>query len=748
MRYAENLLTRLRRGTIGTGASVMCERALDKAGMNWRASYSPAFAALSTSQANRARVQLERSMRKSAQDAQARTREELAAELAAMSRLHELSTELLAETQLQPLLEKVLSATIELQNADFGTVQLYDADKHMLTLVAQRGFDAAFAARFGTVDETSHMSCGRALRCGKRVIIEDMLTDGQYHPLLETAAEAGYRAQQSTPLFGRGGELIGMLSTHFVRPRRPLESELRFTDLYARHAADAIERKRSEEMLRMSEKRFRRYFNLASIGMVVTFATKRIIEVNDELCNILGYDRRELLHMTWQEITHPDDVAADEAQFSRVLAGEIERYVLGKRWITKDGRIIHSVTAARCVRHSDGTVDYLVGLVQDITRRKMAEERQAASELRFRTLIDAIPHHVWSFCPDGSVGYSNRRLESYTGLTPEEVKNGGYPALHPDDVAPVRAAWRYAFEHGTDYEMVQRIRGHHGAYRRFFCRAVPVRAENGTTIEWLGTSTDIEDRERAKEALAEARFDLSRIMRVTTMGELAASIAHEVNQPLAAIATNGEACVRWLNARPANVAEASEAALRIVRDAHRAAEIISRIRAFLKRGARQTSPTDVGEAITEAVALVQTLIRTDSVSLSVVKAPRLPRAMVDRVQLQQVILNLVLNAIESMTNVSDRRRTLDIEVKDYDGTLMCVSVSDSGTGLQHESRKHIYEPFYTSKPHGMGMGLAISRSIVEAHGGRLWATSNAGPGTTFEFTLPIAETACTREHEQ
>ena len=202
---------------------------------------------LSTAQASRATVQLERSMRKAAEDGELRSREELASELAAITRLHEMSTRSIEHTELQPLLDEVLTATIALQTADCGHVQLYDPESQVLTLAAQSGFPTHLAARLRGVDKDSPTSCGRALKSGKRVVIEDVLSDADIEPLQQVAAEAGFRAQQSTPLFNGRGELVGMISTDFMRPHRPLERELRLTDLYARHAADAIERKRAEE---------------------------------------------------------------------------------------------------------------------------------------------------------------------------------------------------------------------------------------------------------------------------------------------------------------------------------------------------------------------------------------------------------------------------------------------------------------------------------------------------------------------
>src|SRR5688572_9378951 len=295
-------------------------------------------------------------------------KDEPGADLKNMIRLHELSTRLLASTELQPLLEEILEATIELLNADFGNLQLFNQQSQALKIVAQRGFQQDFLDHFGNVNEES-AACGRAMRQGVRVIIEDVKSDPGFAPHRHIAASAGFRAVQSTPLFSRSGEVLGMISSHFRQPHRPSEHELRFIDLYARLAAEFIERQRASDVLSASEDRFRRYFELGLIGMAITSPAKHFLEVNDELCRMLGYKREELLQKSWAELTHPDDLADDVEQFNRVIKGETDGYTLDKRWIRKDCRIINSIVSAKSVRRADGSVDYLVKLVQDITER-------------------------------------------------------------------------------------------------------------------------------------------------------------------------------------------------------------------------------------------------------------------------------------------------------------------------------------------------------------------------------------------
>jgi signal transduction histidine kinase len=220
------------------------------------------------------------------------------------------------------------------------------------------------------------------------------------------------------------------------------------------------------------------------------------------------------------------------------------------------------------------------------------------------------------------------------------------------------------------------------------------------------------------------------------MGELAASIAHEVNQPLAGIVTNANASLRWLAGDSPNLAEAREAIRRIIRDGNRAADVILRMRALFKKARTAKERLDVNEAIKDIVTLAQNEVRRNNVALRTELAANLPSVMSDRVQLQQVVLNLILNGIEAMSTVQDHPRELVIRTqRGEDGDEICVAVQDSGIGLDPRSRERIFDPFHTTKPGGLGLGLSISRSIVESHGGRLWAVSNDGPGATFQFTL-------------
>jgi C4-dicarboxylate-specific signal transduction histidine kinase len=262
-------------------------------------------------------------------------------------------------------------------------------------------------------------------------------------------------------------------------------------------------------------------------------------------------------------------------------------------------------------------------------------------------------------------------------------------------------------------------------------------AELKTANEQL--QLEIAEREAAQEGLAQAQAQIARIARITTMGELAASIAHELNQPLGSIVMSGDACLHWLSAKPPNLDEVRQAVEAIIRDGTRASAVLVRTRGLLRRGERLRERLDINEVIKEVVALSDGELRRNRVSLATDLPGNLPPVVVDRVLLQQVILNLIINAIESMRAVDDQTRALRIRTEKQPSRNIVVFVQDSGVGVDPKHSSRMFQAFYTTKAEGIGMGLTISRSIIEAHGGRLWAVANDGPGSTFCFTLPIDE---------
>jgi PAS domain S-box-containing protein len=362
------------------------------------------------------------------------------------------------------------------------------------------------------------------------------------------------------------------------------------------------------------------------------------------------------------------------------------------------------------------------------------------SERELRDVINTVPVHVWSASPDGTVDFINERLLDFVGLRSDEMLGWNWESiLHPEDRYQFIADWRAAIKDRRSMESEVRVRRADGQYSWLFIRNVPLRDEAGNIVKWYGSGIDITDLRRAaveRERLRQLQVELAHINRVTTMGELAASIAHEIKQPIAAAITNAQACMQWLSRDQIDLVEVREAARETVKEAKRAAEIVNRVRSLFKKEEMTRELLDLNEVIAETASLVRDEAHLRSIPVRTELDAELPRISADRVQLQQVLINLTLNGLDAMEGTVG---TLVIRSQRDEEGRPLISVSDAGIGLPVVEVDKIFDPFFTTKPQGTGMGLAISRSIVESHGGRLWATANPGPGATFYFTLPNQE---------
>ena len=376
------------------------------------------------------------------------------------------------------------------------------------------------------------------------------------------------------------------------------------------------------------------------------------------------------------------------------------------------------------------------GFIRDISERKQAEKALRASERELSLIIETIPGLVWCAAPDGELNYLNQRLLGYTGTSAGDWARLGWKnLLHPDDAEPTAHAWSRAVATGQPLEVQCRLRRSDGAYRWFQALGQAARDSEGGVARWYGLLIDIDDRKKMEEALRSTQARLSRAIQTATVGEFAAAIAHEINQPLAAVVTNGQACLRWLAAQPPGAAKAQEAAERIVRDGKEAGEVVRRIRALFQEAAIEKTELDLNEVIGEVLHLLAGETARKRVTVETDLGQDLAPVVGDRVQVQQLVFNLLLNGIEAMDAVLDRPKKLFIGSKQPSPQTVLVEVRDCGAGIQDPDK--IFEAFFTTKENGMGMGLAICRSIIDAHHGRLWAASGEGAGTTFSFTLPV-----------
>ncbi len=393
--------------------------------------------------------------------------------------------------------------------------------------------------------------------------------------------------------------------------------------------------------------------------------------------------------------------------------------------------------------HAPPSVKECERLIQALTddlsehERKEQQLRRYVDYLAPGSQITRTGSWAWSRS-SGELFWSREQFRIF-GLDPTST-NVSYglffQMVHPEERAHVEQDFQEAVRCQRDFEGEYRIVRPDGGVVHIHSRAYPVFGKPGELTEYVGTVADITERKHREESLGGMQAELARASRAITLGQLMASIAHEVNQPLAALVANANAALRWLAWKGPQIEKAREALERIVRDGNRASEIIARIRGLVRRSDAQRDPLSLNSVIHEVTALLKPELRQNNIIVRTNLAEPLPPIRGDRVQIQQVLLNLIMNAIEAMSGVVTRPRLLTIATA-ADVTGVSVAVEDGGIGIEEHALERIFEPFYSNKPQGMGIGLAISRSIIEAHGGRLWAVSKT-PGASLRFRLPAA----------
>jgi len=484
------------------------------------------------------------------------------------------------------------------------------------------------------------------------------------------------------------------------------------------------------------DKKIRRLVDANIVGIIIWEVEGRILEANDEFLRMVGYDREDLtagrLHRT--TLTPPEwrdrdaRTVTELKQIGTALPFE-------KEYLRKDGSRVPVLIGG--AMFEEGTSQG-VGFVLDLTDRKRAVEALRQSEERFRTLVQFSFDVYWE--TDAQHRFIHQEFAENLADAPELGSEIGkrrweVPYLEPDE-----EAWRKHRETldaklpFRDFELARPAPD--GSKRYVSVSGLPVFDETGRFVGYRGVGRHITERRQAEEALRAMQAELAHVNRVTTMGEMSASIAHEVNQPIAATVTNAQAALRWLRAQPPDLDEVRASLSRIVEDGKRAGNVISGIRALIHKVPPRKDRFDLNEAVLEMVALTRSELLNHGILLQTELAPVLPRVDGDRTQLQQVILNLILNAVEAMGGIDEGTCELRIITETEAAGGVLVTVRDSGPGLDPEDTERVFTAFYTTKPKGMGMGLAICRSMVEAHGGRMWASANEPRGAVFQFTLP------------
>jgi len=381
-------------------------------------------------------------------------------------------------------------------------------------------------------------------------------------------------------------------------------------------------------------------------------------------------------------------------------------------------------------------------LLEERVRERTAELEQSNLEIqererRLRIITEAIPQQIWSAGADGRIDYCNHHLLAYVGAPIEEMGGENFlRVIHPEDREAFQQSWKHAVSAGELLEGECRVRGSEGKYRWFLVRSLPQRSSNGEITRWYGTNIDIEDRREAEQALIKVQAELSHLSHKLGMGELAASIAHEINQPLTAVVSHAYACREWLLSNPANLERASFTAEKIVQESTRASAVVARVRALFRQESYAKELLDVNRVIQSLLRLLRDEALHRDVVIRTELAPRLPRVEADRIQLQQVLLNLAVNGMDAMSDVQGVRELL-ITTRRATGDEIAVQIADCGVGIGADIAAKIFNPFFSTKPDGIGIGLSISRTIIEAHDGQLRMRPRPEGGSIFEFTLPI-----------
>jgi PAS domain S-box-containing protein len=662
-------------------------------------------------------------------------------------------------------IQSVLDAVAE--NAaglcDANNAEIFRLEDNVLRLAGSYGEIPVVTHAYRGVPVSRDTVTGRAA-CDRRTIhVHDLAAEeGEYPVGSSNAKREGHRTTLATPLL-REGTPIGIILARRMEIRPFSDKEIALLETFADQAVIAIENVRLFEAekqrtlalahanrdLAEREARIRRLVEANIIGIFISGLKGRILEANDAFLRVIGYGRDDLVsgRIRWTDLTPPEWRERDKRALAELSSNTIAQ-PYEKEFFRKDGSRV-PVLIGGALFEEGGNEG--VAFVLDLTERKRAEEalRQTAQALSsseaYLAEAQRLSHTgTWAFNETRTLYWSEEsyRIWGFDPLQGLPSREAMWQRVHPDDRDWVRQEAQDARRQKRDYAVEHRIALPDGTVRYIEAAVHFAPSADEERFEVVGTHVDVTERKRAQEERERLRLleaDLAHMNRVSMMGELAASLAHEITQPIASARNNARAALNFLDQRPPDLGEVSEALGCVVGDADRAGDIIDRIREHIKKAPARKERFDLNAAINEVIVLARSTVAENGLSVQTRLADGLFPMQGDCVQVQQVVLNLVLNAVEATGSVEVGARELVISTEQTKTGGALVAVRDSGPGIDPEHLERVFEAFYTTKRSGTGMGLSICRSIINAHGGRLWAEPNQPRGAVFQFTLPGGE---------
>jgi PAS domain S-box-containing protein len=578
--------------------------------------------------------------------------------------------------------------------------------------------------------------CAMAIDQKTQVIVSDIGQDARWDNFewCRLALSVGLQSCWTTPILSQAGSPLGTFAIyqHDVGKPTPLQRDL--IEQFTHIASIAVERAQAEQSLRRSQAQLARAQRLSTTGSFSYRVATDELTLSEETCRICGFDTSKPVPPgAMRDRIHPEDLPL----FLRMLGGVGKQFEFECRVQLEAGVIKYIHVVADAIRDDAGGLVEWVGAIRDVTDRKHAEDvlRQSEAFLAEAQRLSSTGSFAWRVAK-GEIIWSHEtyRIYEIDPALPASFDLVG-TRIHPEEASWFQDLLGRASSEGRDLEFEHRLQMPDQSVKYLHVVAHATRDQDGQ-LEYIGAVQDVTERRRSEDALNKLRSELAHMGRVTTLGALTASIAHEVNQPLSGIITNASTSLLMLADDPPDIAGAVESAERTIRDANRASEVIARLRALFKKTSSARESLNLNEATREVLALSVRELQRAQVMVRTELADDVPPVLGDRVQLQQVVLNLVLNAVESMSAVEDRPRQLVVRTERDEGDHVRLIVQDTGLGVDSQSSNRLFETFYTTKRDGMGVGLSISRSIIESHQGRLWAMPNDGPGATFAFSIP------------